>query len=97
MGFVRTRLCNMNKSRLRTALRQKDSEFGGTPLHWASLKGQVEVVQELISFSDAILDLRDNRKAAPLHLACDNGHVQVVQALIHAGADVNLPDGEGHT
>jgi len=42
---------------------------GQTPLHLASLAGQVEVTK-LLLFKGAVVDVEDNEGQTPLHVAC---------------------------
>lgn len=67
-----------------------------TPLHWAAVKGHLDVVKFLVE-SDAHVNVRDDRGRTPLHRASDNDHLDVVSYLIEEGAAVNLPDSFGWT
>lgn len=63
-----------------------------TCLHYASSRGQLGVVRELLRYG-ADVDLRtDNRGYTALHFATIGGHVQVVTMLLKAGADVHARD-----
>jgi ankyrin repeat protein len=54
---------------------------GYTPLHWASKKRHLEVVQLLLAKgADA------GHGWMPLHSASEKGHVEVVQLLLQAAA-----------
>lgn len=67
-----------------------------TPLHWAAVKGHLDVVKFLVE-SDAHVNVRDDRGRTPLHRASDNDHLGVVSYLIQEGGAVNLPDNFGWT
>ena len=77
---------------------------GWTPLHWAFIEGQTEIVQLLITSSkDFNIDLnaRDNSDWTVLHWACDYGNTEIVQLLITSSKDINIDlnarDDEGAT
>jgi ankyrin repeat protein len=63
----------------------KDSD-GDTPLHWASMKGYVQVVVDLLG-RGADIEAKEIHGGTALHCACANGHVAVVNELL------NLNDG----
>eukprot|EP01125_Pyxidicula_operculata_P005972 TRINITY_DN2088_c0_g1_i3.p1 TRINITY_DN2088_c0_g1~~TRINITY_DN2088_c0_g1_i3.p1 ORF type:complete len:401 (+),score=69.02 TRINITY_DN2088_c0_g1_i3:528-1730(+) len=60
---------------------------GATPLHYASMNGDIDMVKFLLSKNASILP--DSHGETPLHLASLNGHQEVVQLLIQIGADPN--------
>ena len=77
------------------------SPYQGTALIAAAHLGHVEVVRMLIT-AGAPLDHVNNLKWTALIEAITLGdggarHTAVVQALLDAGANVNLPDGQGRT
>jgi ankyrin repeat protein len=59
-----------------------------TPLHWASLNGQLDDVQSLVE-AGADPHATDHRQQTPLHLAAFNGHLHVVKFLAEK-TDANL-------
>lgn len=67
-----------------------------TPLHWAAMKGLLEVVHYLVE-SGAHLNVRDDQGRTPLHRAADSDRLDMVCLLIKEGALVNLQDNFGWT
>ncbi len=66
---------------------------GWTPLHFAAFKGDLEVLELLLS-KGVPTDCRDKRnKWTPLHYAAAHGHSRLVAPLIKAGADPNAISG----
>jgi serine/threonine-protein phosphatase 6 regulatory ankyrin repeat subunit C len=62
---------------------------GRTLLHFASQRGDVQVVRHLVENKGAAVDLRDNCGNASLHDACASGMVEVVRYLLRHHADAN--------
>ncbi|XP_044762829.1 uncharacterized protein LOC123319871 [Coccinella septempunctata] len=59
-----------------------------TPLHGASMNGDVEIVRLLI-MKGADLDCRNLEGMTPLHFACKHGHEAVVDLLIEHGVSIH--------
>jgi ankyrin repeat protein len=55
--------------------------YDETPLHWACVKGHVQVFKELLEHG-ADGDAKDNEESTPLHCACANGRVAAVNELL---------------
>jgi ankyrin repeat protein len=68
----------------------------GTPLHWASNRGYVQTVIELLGLG-ADIDAKDNTGWTPLHWACFNGRLPVVNELQEQGADIEAKNQDGDT
>jgi ankyrin repeat protein len=68
---------------------------GGTPLHWAAHRNDVEIATLLVS-AGAQVNAQNDLGATPLWLACLNGSPAMVDVLLRAGANPNvaLPSGE---
>ena len=72
-------------------------EFGGTPLHWATLSWSPPVVAALLD-AGADLEARDIGGHTPLHVAAEYSEsLPVVRALLKAGADLEARDANGET
>jgi ankyrin repeat protein len=68
-----------------------------TALHFASNENRIEVVKELLYYSDVEKDCISSLNRTPLHLATIKGHTAIVRALVNAGADKNLKDSDENT
>ncbi|KAF7539654.1 hypothetical protein G7054_g1965 [Neopestalotiopsis clavispora] len=62
---------------------QLADNYGQTPLHLAALEGNVNLVQNLIHFSEGLLQSRDTRGRLPLHLAALGGSSRTMKLLFH--------------
>ncbi len=67
-----------------------------TPLHMASIMGQVEAVKLLVA-KNAQIDARNNDNATPLFLACQEGYPEIVRFLFENGASLEAPLRDGGT
>jgi ankyrin repeat protein len=70
-------------------------DHGETPLHWASQRGHVLVVIELLEHGADIESTSFGR--TPLHCACRKGHLAVVNELLSRGANTEEKDTQGDT
>ena len=61
----------------------------GTPLHLASLFGDIDIVRALLD-NGATVDANDIYQQTPLHNAATNGRIEVVACLLHRGANPNI-------
>ncbi len=70
-------------------------EKGGSCVHEAAEKGQLETLKVLVE-SGAAKCLRsfDEIDRTPLHCACAGGHVEAVKYLLSVGADINANNHE---
>ncbi|XP_032880222.1 BRCA1-associated RING domain protein 1 [Amblyraja radiata] len=68
----------------------KKNHKGETPLHIASIKGDIAAVEQLLE-NGANPNIKDNAGWTPLHEACNHGHMKVVQLLLQFGVLVNTP------
>jgi ankyrin repeat protein len=66
-----------------------------TPLHLAAYRGNLDVVDYLLSRPGLLKDPVDKRGITPLMLAAGGGHTAVVQSLLTAGCDAKLKAADG--
>jgi len=79
-------------------LSSKDHKYGRTPLHWAALYGNKDVV-ELLLAKGANVNATDNDRMTPLHLVAKNDQketaklmLETATLLLASNADVNAVD-----
>jgi ankyrin repeat protein len=72
------------------------SNYGQTPLHWASERNYIERAKLLLE-RGADLEAKDNDGWTPLHLASANNYIELAKLLLDAGADVKAKDNDGWT
>ena len=70
---------------------------GMTALHWAAMKGDVELAQMLIYAGANVKAATRLGSYTPLFVASQQGHAGVIDALVKAGADVNAGTPNGTT
>jgi ankyrin repeat protein len=63
------------------------NDYGSTPLHWASLRGHVQVFKELLDHG-ANIEAKNAGGDTPLHDASWRGHLPAVKALLSGGANI---------
>jgi len=85
-----TKLLDKKRGDLKADVNCK-GENSWTPLHFACLSGNYELVK-LILFHQANLDAETTLKFTPLHVAAQKGFLEIAQLLITSGADINTKD-----
>ncbi|XP_076446294.1 kinase D-interacting substrate of 220 kDa B-like [Babylonia areolata] len=80
----------------RRSLRLTMKPCGWTSLMWASYKGRIMVVQELLD-RGAMANAKADHHMTSLAWASGRGHTEIVQMLISKGAKVNTADKYGTT
>ena len=75
------------------------NNLGRSPLHIASKKGNIKIVEKLLEAKADTnsLDPFGKRIPTPLHVASEKGHFQIVQKLLDAQAEVDVLDHNYHT
>jgi hypothetical protein len=73
-----------------------DYEPGGTPLHIATIRGDIAAIKVLIE-NGADVNALDVENQSPLTLAARRGLVDVAQLLLDAGACIEHRDRRGYT
>jgi uncharacterized protein len=69
---------------------------GRTPLHYAALDGDSELISQLL-VSGLIVDAPDDNGWTPLHFAAQSNAADAIAILLKAGAAVDKRDGNGNT
>lgn len=64
-------------------------------MHLAARTGNVLVMNVLLSFSRALLKMKDSSGRTPLHIAAAFGNVDALSLLVSQGCDVNECDQVG--
>ncbi|KAG2950339.1 hypothetical protein PC110_g1470 [Phytophthora cactorum] len=70
---------------------------GFTPLHWASVRGYLEIVAQLVEVSRADVNRQDAMGWTPLHIACFKGFPDLVEYLLVRHARFDVEDCYGFT
>ncbi|KAM1032176.1 hypothetical protein ACFX15_035183 [Malus domestica] len=73
-------------------------EIGWTPLHYASLRGNLKAAQLLIQNSNSASYISDKLGMSALHVAAYEGHIQIIEELIRRCPDTfDLVNHKGQT
>ncbi|MCL4147281.1 UNVERIFIED_CONTAM: hypothetical protein GTU68_060842, partial [Idotea baltica] len=64
---------------------------------WASEKGRLDIVSNLIEEDASLIHVKDDDDYTPLHRASYNNHSTTVKALLRAGSSVNAVTVDGWT
>lgn len=67
---------------------------GLTPLHLAAENGFVNLVNNLVTKHEALIDAMSLTKQTPLHLAAKSGQIEVCKCLLGLNADLTAQDNE---
>ncbi|KAG8270820.1 acyl-CoA-binding domain-containing protein 6 [Homalodisca vitripennis] len=67
------------------------------PIHWAADRGNLGMLQFLISELNADIEFRDQDGQTALHYAASCGHADIVKYLIELGANKTVKDADGAT
>lgn len=69
-----------------------DSQDGATPAHWASLFGNIEVLETLAGEGVKLDASIESSGMQPVHWACTQGRTEVVKFLLARGVEINALD-----
>ncbi|XP_071805395.1 ankyrin repeat domain-containing protein 49-like [Asterias amurensis] len=62
---------------------------------WAAENNEIEIVKDLLSHQEALIDSKDEDYYTPLHRAAYNGHTTMVELLLQHKANVNAKTEDG--
>ncbi|KAJ4708970.1 Ankyrin repeat family protein [Melia azedarach] len=62
--------------------------YSETPLHIASMLGQVDFVQEILNRKPELAGELDSRRSSPLHLATAKGYLDIVSKLVRINPEM---------
>jgi ankyrin repeat protein len=95
----RQQLALLKKKSQRDAMMQnvnKRNASGETHLHVAAIKGDLDLVQDLIQHN-AEVNTKDHAGWTPLHEACNHGFLEIARILLDNGANINAPGMDNDT
>lgn len=72
-------------------------EFGYSPLHYAAIKGNLEIVQLLVQNGGDVNSKTKNGGVTVLMRACIGGNLEICRYLVKKGALVNCVDNDGRS
>ncbi|MCJ7455027.1 MAG: ankyrin repeat domain-containing protein, partial [Wolbachia endosymbiont of Homalodisca vitripennis] len=72
-------------------------KYGCTLLHWAALKGHLEVATYLVNEKKGNVNAKDILGRTPMHFAVMNNHLGLVRLFTSARANINAKDNNDQT
>ena len=81
----------------KTASLNSRDTYGQTALHIAAERGQLGIVQELLSVPYCDPNILDSFDRSPLMNAAQHGRLEIVKELVNTGAEVNVRDSNGRS
>jgi ankyrin repeat protein len=96
---LREYLSSYSDEEKRKILVSTSEEYGNnTGLHYASVNGNVEIVEYLLQFLlRHDINIRNSNGNTALHWSCLNGQTKVVGLLLDAGADYRIRNDKDRT
>lgn len=85
------------RARANRALLGFRDEFGVSPLHWAALGGQRDMVLAFLALGDDARRKVPGDGSEPIHCAAQEGHFGVVELLLDKGVPVGATGGNDNT
>lgn len=73
-------------------LKEKDSKYGCSLFHWASIFGNVEIFNILLASGASVLDSDNSIERSALHYASRHGNMEVVKILISKKVPLDAED-----
>jgi len=74
-----------------------DDRKGMTPLHFAAMNGNIELIRGLVLELRASINIQDSIGVTPIFAASVINKIESMNCLYALGADPNIPDNEGIT
>lgn len=71
--------------------------MGMAPIHWASDRGDLDVLKLLVEVQSADVNFQDDTGQTALHYAVSCGHEEICKYLIGRGARIDVQDEDGIT
>uniref|UniRef100_A0AC34FRC9 Uncharacterized protein n=1 Tax=Panagrolaimus sp. ES5 TaxID=591445 RepID=A0AC34FRC9_9BILA len=71
--------------------------FNTTPLHYACMSGNFDLVKKLIGLKANVNAQQDITLMTPLHFACQYEEEEIIKFLLRNGSNANLTDENGNT
>lgn len=71
--------------------------MGMAPIHWASDRGEIDVLRYLVEERSAGINFQDDTGQTALHYAVSCSHVEICKYLIDKGARIDVQDEDGVT
>ena len=72
-------------------------EYHLTPLHHAAMRGNIKIVEHLVSLTGIDVNSRDKQGSTALHIAATYDNTAIVKVLLEHGADFTLEDKQSQT
>jgi len=74
-----------------------DDTMGMAPIHWASDRGDLDMLKLLVEDRSADVNFQDNTGQTALHYAVSCGHEEICKYLVGRGARIDVQDEDGIT
>lgn len=71
--------------------------MGMAPIHWASDRGDLDILKFLVENHSADVNLQDSTGQTALHYAVSCSHEEICKYLVSMGASINIQDEDGIT